>query len=80
MTLGLCGLLFGCATRDPYANRGSAPAPAGVQSGPVDLTNPEERVPRPAGSLPTTHPNDPRGGIGGEVIDGRDIGTSRNLP
>ena len=76
----LAALFAGCATKDPYANRGSSTAPAGVQSGAVDLTTPDETIPRPAGSLPTTHPNDPRGGIGGEIIEGRDIGTSRNEP
>jgi len=68
--IALSGLLVGCATRDPYANRGSAPAPAGVQSGPVDLTKPEREVWRPPGSLPTTYPNDPRGGVGGNIISG----------
>jgi hypothetical protein len=72
-TIALSTLLVGCAS-DPYANRGSAPAPVGVQSGPVDLTKPEPDVPRPPGSLPTTHPSDPRGGIGG------DVGVSRSEP
>jgi hypothetical protein len=50
-----------------------------VQSGSVDLTRPDQEIPRPPGSLPTTHPNDPRGGVGGDAIGGNDTGGHRSL-
>jgi hypothetical protein len=73
ITMALAALFAGCATEDPYANRGSSSAPAGVQSGtaqPRPKQETEQQMERPYGGMPTTAPGDPRGGIGADISRG----------
>jgi hypothetical protein len=71
----LVALLAGCASDDPYADRGASTVPVGVQSGNVDWgTPPEQELPHLRGSTPGTHPSDPRGGTGADDFGGTDHG------
>ena len=60
--VALSALLAGCATRDPYDGRdgmgssSTASDPFGVQG--------RDTSPESVGGAPSTHPNDPRAGIG----------------
>jgi hypothetical protein len=75
ITIGiLAALLAGCASDDPYEGRGST-APA-----PTDTEMEEGSFPRPRGSTPGTHPNDPRGGTGADDFGGTDSGTPKRSP
>jgi len=77
-TLALGLLLAGCAS-DPYANRGgTATAPNVMRSDGVNWGT-DEQIPRPPGGEPTTHPSDPRAGIGVDDFGGN-AGTTPRAP
>ncbi|HKQ38402.1 MAG TPA: hypothetical protein VJ063_10015 [Verrucomicrobiae bacterium] len=77
--LALVAFLSGCATEDPYANRGGTASAPNVMRGDSVNWGTEEQIPRPPGSEPTTHPSDPRGGIGVDELGGA-AGTTPRAP
>jgi uncharacterized protein YceK len=73
--LGAVALLAGCATDDPYANRGGTDtAPVIMRGDSANWGTADEQIPHLPGSTPGTHPSDPRGGTGADDFGGTDRG------